>query len=560
MKNKVTVITERIDDIVLLLNVMMQMGLPELLNQHLPRHWKQKGLDWGWVATIWLSYILSEGDHRKVMVREWVNQRRYMLEQVCNIEISDTDFTDDRLAIILRQLSEELTWQSIEQSLTRNTVRIYQLPVEQVRLDATTVSGYHLVEEEGVFQFGHSKDDPSLPQVKTMLADLDPLGMPVATKVVSGETADDTLYIPIFEQVRQILQTLGLLWVGDCKMSALATRAHIHYHQHYYLTPLSRVGNVPELIEQWIAEAGTSNAPILEVCHRQQDEQPRVIATGYQLSRLQSVTHAEGTTVEWTERVLLVHSPVYEQQQQQGLNQRLSTATAKLKALSPPVGRGQRQIRELAVLQQKAEAILKSHRVENLLAYTYTYYPASKTLKQRYQIAAVTLNTDTVEQARLTFGWRVYVTNAPHEQLSLQDAVLTYREQWILERGFHRFKGKPLSLTPLFVQRDDQVKGLVHLLSLGLRILTLIEFVVRRQLKVTDDSLVGLHPENPQQATSRPTTERLLKAFDNLTLTILEVQGQQYGYVSPLNSLQKQILRLLGLSSEIYSGLAESSG
>ena len=77
MEKKVTVITERIDDIVLLLNVMMHMGLPELLNQYLPRHWKQQGLDWGWVVTIWLSYILSEGDHRKVMVREWVNQRRY---------------------------------------------------------------------------------------------------------------------------------------------------------------------------------------------------------------------------------------------------------------------------------------------------------------------------------------------------------------------------------------------------------------------------------------------------------------------------------------------------
>jgi len=98
MEKKVTVITERIDDVVLLLNVMMQMGLPTLLSQHLPRHWKQQGLDWGWVATIWLAYILSEGDHRKVMVREWVNQRRCMLEQVCELEISDTDFTDDRLA------------------------------------------------------------------------------------------------------------------------------------------------------------------------------------------------------------------------------------------------------------------------------------------------------------------------------------------------------------------------------------------------------------------------------------------------------------------------------
>lgn len=53
------------------------MGLPETLNQYLPRHWKQEGLDWGWVACIWLSYIISQGDHRKVRVREWVEQRRY---------------------------------------------------------------------------------------------------------------------------------------------------------------------------------------------------------------------------------------------------------------------------------------------------------------------------------------------------------------------------------------------------------------------------------------------------------------------------------------------------
>ena len=45
MENQLTVITERIDDVVLLLNVMMQIGLPELLNNHLERHWKQEGLD-----------------------------------------------------------------------------------------------------------------------------------------------------------------------------------------------------------------------------------------------------------------------------------------------------------------------------------------------------------------------------------------------------------------------------------------------------------------------------------------------------------------------------------
>jgi transposase len=114
MKPPVEVITERIDDVVLLLHVMMGMELPELLNAHLPRHWKQVGLDWGWVVVIWLSYILSEGDHRKVVVRAWVSQRQQTIEQVCGVAISATDFSDDRLSIVLKHLSVGRAWGLIE--------------------------------------------------------------------------------------------------------------------------------------------------------------------------------------------------------------------------------------------------------------------------------------------------------------------------------------------------------------------------------------------------------------------------------------------------------------
>ena len=151
MNPPVEVITERIDDVVLLLHVMMGMGLPELLNEHLPRHWKQSGLDWGWVVVIWLSYILSEGDHRKVVVREWVSQRQQTIERVCGVAISGTDFSDDRLSIVLKHLSEGRAWGLIESALNERTVSVYDLNPERVRLDATTVSGAHLVSEDGLF-------------------------------------------------------------------------------------------------------------------------------------------------------------------------------------------------------------------------------------------------------------------------------------------------------------------------------------------------------------------------------------------------------------------------
>lgn len=46
--------------------------------------------------------------------------------------------------------------------------------------------------------------------------------------------------------------------------------------------------------------------------------------------------------------------------------------------------------------------------------------------------------------------------------------MLTYRDEWIIERGFHRLKGVPLSLDQLFIKRDDQVMGLSNLLSIAM--------------------------------------------------------------------------------------------
>ena len=105
-------------------------------------------------------------------------------------------------------------------------MRVYDLPTERVHVDSTSASAYARVSEEGLFQFGHSKDHrPDLPQVKVMQAVLDPLGMPLATDVVSGERADDPLYVPCIAAGAGEFGPHGLLYVGDCKMASRETRA-----------------------------------------------------------------------------------------------------------------------------------------------------------------------------------------------------------------------------------------------------------------------------------------------------------------------------------------------
>ena len=71
-----------------------------------------------------------------------------------------------------------------------------------------------------------------------MLGALDPLGMPLATEVLSGERADDGLYLPIIKRIRRGLPKTGLWFVGDGQRSALETRGSLAKHQDRYLSPL----------------------------------------------------------------------------------------------------------------------------------------------------------------------------------------------------------------------------------------------------------------------------------------------------------------------------------
>ena len=316
MDKELTVTAERVDDLVLLIRMKMKLGLPEVLDLHIPPHWLQEGLSWGWVATIWLAHIISRGDHRKLTVRDWVKQAGTTLERATGLEIRETDFTDDRLAIVLRELSKGKYWKLIERDLSRNVVRVYDLGAEVVRVDATTVSGYH--SEGGMFRFGKSKDNPALRQVKVMMGALDPLGMPIATDVVSGEQADDGLYVPVVDRVIHTLQKVGLLFVGDAKMSAWGTRVHIRASGQHYLTPLAMTGKTAEDMKQWVKEAGDEEHPLTSI-YAPGAEGDNPIAEGYERSR-QCMAQVDGQTLSWEERVIVVRSFAYAKTLRDGLD------------------------------------------------------------------------------------------------------------------------------------------------------------------------------------------------------------------------------------------------
>ena len=420
-------------------------------------------------------------------------------------------------------------------------------------------------------QRGQSKDHrPDLAQVKLMTAALDPSGHAIACDVLPGHRSDSALYRPIIARVRQTLGRSGLLYTGDCKMSARATRADIVGHDDYYLVPLTEENR--QQVDQWVNDIvdGEQSAELIwrEDC---------LLGAGYAVQRPMSVS-LEDREVQWDERVLVVRSQGMAERQNRALMDGLKKGEAALWALTrAPRGRKRAYEDEASLCTAIAE-IEERYHIEGLLKVTWQREetalirylqrggsgpdrPKRTEVRVRYVITSVERDDQAIEQRQRRLGWRIYVTNTPPEEMNITQAVLHYRGSWSLERDYHLLKDRPLGISPLYVRTDAQIAGLTRLLMVALRLLTLIETQVRQRLAEEETELAGLFEGQPNRTTARPTATRILRAFarEEITLTRIKLGPQHHWHITPLSELQSRILEYLGLPRALYDGLSCNS-
>ena len=576
--------SERIDDLPVVIHWLEKMAVQKWLDEELPTpHGNRQGLSYGQLAVLLLTYIISQSDHRLCAVEPWVKAHHQSLEGATGWAIDLKDATDDRLADLLKVLgsSEQQAQERIASALGQHLIRAYQLPTEQARSDSSSFSVYHQAREkeegESLLNFGYSKDHrPDLRQYRQMLATLDPLALPLLGMTLAGEGGDEAHYLPTWRQLQEIIGHRDFLFLADCKASTWANRAILDREGGRYCFPLSMSKPRPQILETWLGHPPTEVIKIfradrqessvlrLEKAEPADDRLPRSdspIGEGFEMM-LGSLWSEEetGDSHRWCERWLVVCSYSQRERLLKAFSQRVQKAEQALEKLANRPGK------DVLVLEKKVAEILQRYRVndyistsiESLINYEKVYEkegrPSRKSPSHRLRQTTLKLSyyqrLPEIARYQNSCGWRLYVTNATPEQLTLEAAVLAYREQWQPERGFHRFKRGLLPALPIYFQDDDKIRGLMFLLTIALQVFTLMEFVVRRELANEQQSLAGLYEGNPKRATERPTAERLLSAFAGLTLYLHRDGSTE---TSSLNSLQLRILSLMKVPPSIYA-------
>jgi transposase len=575
MSSETTISHEAVDDVPVIVEWLLKMHVDKLIDKILPApHGNWQGLTYGQVVVIWLVFILSQADHRMCPVEKWVGERVTVLRRCTNWEVAPNDLTDDRLEIVLDVIGDEQTrhWERLDEELGKHVIQAYRLPTKVGRIDTTTFSVYHGEEDPSgekyqLLKFGKSKDRrPDLRQYVQALGTLDPAGTPLVSATLRGSQNDAPIYLPLW---RRMVATIGhsdFLLVGDSKLSSLGNRVQLHLEKGYYLTPLAMTGQWPDILRQWVLKPPFEVQDIYLPDLDQEDPAYR----GFAMELGTLTQHPQtGKAMGWMEQIFVVCSTRTARRQIHGLHARLRRAEKALDKLIKRPGSDAKELR------QRAEAILSKNKVQDYLQVTVREHvtgeerlkgagrPGPNRPKQIVETHTLRLTAvrqmDAIKQAEKLAGWRLYVTNVAPEAMALEQSINYYRDEWQPERGFHRWKRGGLPALPIYLKYESRIRGLMALLSVGLRVLTLVEFVVRRELGQHQTKIAGLYEGSPKRATDRPTTERLFRAFKGIVLYSSRTNGQVSYQLSSLSDLQEQILDLMLLPVDLFTRLVPSA-
>src|SRR4029077_12529119 len=192
-------------------------------------------------------------------------------------------------------------------------------------------------------------------------------------------------------------------------------------------------------------EAVWSDAhPLNSVVREGPQGEPELIAEGYEYPVPMS-QKVDGTVQSWTERHLMVRSVRHAQAAEAALRARVAKAMGQIEALNQR-GRGNKRVDDVSALRQAVVAIVQRYGVENLVCFRLTPHATPRPVRayrgqparvdhDHHATVEVCVDEAALEAAVRRLGWRVYGTNQPVESLSLEQAVLAYRNEYQVERS-----------------------------------------------------------------------------------------------------------------------------
>jgi hypothetical protein len=458
-------------------------------------------------------------------------------------EVFDLDpdrLNDDRLARCLDALAPHID--RIQGEVCLAAVQQFDLDLSSLHWDLTSVvlQGEYPPEEQDpaypqpAHGFG---GEPGCKQLRVGELVTGDGGVPLWHHAYNGNQADVGTVVEQMEALRKQVELPHCLVIGDTKLLSATVIPKLLGQDLHFLAPLPRSAALDREFLGLAKERFVS----LEYVAKSQERLPPEQRTHYSGQEVATGWVEAKTGRTWPLRKLFVISSEERATCRKVRDQQRARAEAELAKMAS--GLGKRQLKTAQQVEARVTRVLEARRVQAL--YRVTVTGVGPELSLRWEVDAEALS-----QAEALDGYYVLLCSLPEERGDSSALLRMWKREAIIERRFSDWKG-PLRVRPVFVTNNARMAALVLLLHLALMIYCLLEREARRQLAAQGrqkmERLLAGH------VAAVPTGENILLAFEYLFLIVEEDEEGQHRQMSELTAEQKQLWRLLGIPTPVFS-------
>jgi transposase len=380
--------------------------------------------------------------------------------------------------------------------------------------------------------------------------------VPISHDVYSGNRTDDTVHRSNVDRLRQILGRSDFIYVADSKLATRKNLAHVAKYGGKFVTVLPRTRTEDIRFRKSLREGTPVRwRKLLEIeNHRRKSDPPDVYC---------STADGPGETKEGY-RIVWLRSSQKAELDALAREASLERAEAEFFAINARLNRG--RLRTRPAIQKKIKEVLTTHGCRRFLQVRI----ASKThietkhlrrgrprrsdplkrIRTRVYHLEVRRSKAALRAEARTDGVFPLTTNLAPAEAPKREVLLIYKYQPYVEKRHALFKSE-LEVAPVYIKKPLRAVGLVHAVFLAMTLDALIERTVRLAMIRGGIDALPILPEGRETRT--PTTARILEMFSDVSWYEFVRGDETVTFPITLSPLQKELLRLLGMSPSTYA-------
>jgi transposase len=528
-----------------------QCGIQCIIDDHVDLDPRRKVLTHGQAAVAMITGILFQ-------VMQLYRICKFAAEKtvlkVMLPHIAPEQYFDDRLADTLDAIFAYGIG-DLELAITRNMIDVFQIQSHVCHNDTTSVSVFGNADNNKTnssirITFGHSKKHRNdLKQLIWSMSVSSDYAFPLFQTAYSGNTADVATYVEQWHKLIDLLDCHDFLYVADSKLITHQNMAHIADNEGFFIAPAPMYESYKNEFEDALNKHD----------HEQLIPYKERLNRGFEVP-IEFSHENKGYQL----RMIILFDHGLRAIKHKALQNRVQKTRDDFQELSSKLNRYKLKSQEQ--IEAACAAILKKNNTESYFTYLLTNNPITtyknskpgRPSENSDKIAEVSdhfsvhleFDKNAFDKALSQCGYYPLLTNKPSDQLSIEEAMLAHKNQYKCEHTFRRAKG-PYSIEPIYLHTPERIEAFLFLFKIALQMLVLIERTARKNIDSRDRGLDKFMPN--RKDVRNPRSEFMLKEFENIVQGQMQMpDGNNYGFVSQLSELQKDILSILDVPLYYY--------